>query len=1163
MEFRILGPLEVYDAGKQVSVERAKLRALLAILLLEANRVVAGDRLIDALWDEEPPETARKAVQVYVSQLRKLLGADVLVTRSPGYLLRVEPGMLDLERFEALRREARDASPEVAADKLREALALFRGRPLADLADERFAQGEIARLEELRLAALEDRIDAELRLGLHAELAGELEALVAENPARERLCGQRMLALYRCGRQAAALEAYQAARHALVEELGIEPSKELRELHQAILRQDPALDLEAGPVTEAASDERSPFVGRVSELAELTAGLKDAFAGHGRLFLLQGEPGIGKSRLADELLRLATARRATVLAGRCWEAGGAPAYWPWTQSLRAYVRRADPGVVRRQLGSGASDVAQILPELRELFEGLAEPESTSFEAARFRLFDSTASFLRNAAGEQPLVLVLDDLHAADDASLLLLRYVASVLGDSRILIVGTFRDLDPAVQAPLEATLAELSREPVTRRIRLVGLSESEVARLAEATAQTAPPEQLVTELHTETDGNPLFVSEIVRLLAAEGRLEVETPGGIPIPETIREAIGRRLSRLSGECRQVLSLGSVFGREFGLVALERVADYSGIDTLLSVLDEALAARVVEEIPGVAGRLRFGHALTRDTLYSEIPATQRARLHRRAAEVLEALYQGSPDAHLAELAHHFSMAIPAAAPETAREYARRAAVQAERMLAYEDAVRLYRLALEALEREGAGDESTRCELLLALGDAETAAGEGAASRDTFFRAAEIARMLDAPELFARAALGYSGRFAWSTPSGDTQLVPLLEEAVARGTDDPAVRARLLARLACALGDEPVPERIDALSREAVDIARALGDPATLVYTLMGRRLAAWSPDNVAELVQITSEIVQLADDSGEPERAADARLLRIEGHLLHGDMRGVRVDLDDAARLAVEARRPTARWHVEVHQAELALLEGRFEDAEQHIARTVDLGERALVSDVIGSAATQTFAVRRAVGGLDESADDLARLAEERPSRPLFRCLLAVIDIELGDRKRAQRTVSELSADEFAAVPRGTDWLLAIAMLIEVAVALADVEHAAVLYRLLEPYADLVVVDPHGFHTGSAARSLGMAAWTCGRFDEAEGHFLAALELNERIGARPWLADTQSAYAQMLLARNEPGDAERARELVESALGTYRELGMEPYAARTSVLAREAAAVSTS
>jgi DNA-binding SARP family transcriptional activator len=1158
MEFRVLGPLEAYDGGKRVPVGGAKQRALLAVLLLNANRVVPLDRLIDTLWEEEPPETARKAVQVHVSQLRKLLGSDRLQTRPPGYLLLVEPGMLDLDSFETQLREAREADPVTAANKLREALALFRGRPLADFANDRFAQGEIARLEELRLVALEERIEAELRLGRHGELIPELEALVDEYPLRERLCRQRMLALYRCGRQAEALQAYQSARRELVEELGIEPGRELRELHQAILRQDSALELETRSAGEAPPETKRAFVGREPELAELMAGLDDAFAGHGRLFLLQGEPGIGKSRLAEELMSLAHARGARVLVGRCWEAGGAPAYWPWTQSLRAQVRSADPVAARRQLGAGAAEVAQIIPELRDLFSGLPAAKSTESEAARFRLFDSTATFLRNVSADHVLVLALDDLHAADEPSLLLLRYVASVLNDSRILIIGTFRDLDPPVQDPLESTLAELSREQVTRRIQLSGLSRQEVGELAELTASTAPSKQLVADLYAETEGNPLFVSEIVRLLAAEGRLASDGSVGISIPESIREVIGRRLRRLSGECRRVLSLASVFGREFGLVALERVADYTGIDKLLSVLDEAMAGRVIEEVPGVLGRLRFGHALTRDTLYEEIPATHRARLHLRVAEVLEALYAGNPDAHLAELAHHFFLAVPAAAAGKATEYAERAGDHAARRLAYEEAVRLYRTGLVALEVEGTVDESRRCELLIALGDAQAAAGEGAASKETFVQALEIARRLKAPEQLTRAALGYSGRFAWGRPGGDTRLVPFLEEALAGvGEADTELRARLLARLACALRENLSPERCEPLSREAVEIARRLGDPATLVYTLMGHRLVVWAPDNVEELLEIASEITSFADEAGQPERAADARLLKLEGHLIRGDVRGVRAELDAAARLAAETRRPSTHWHVEVHRGELALLEGRFADAERHIAEMVRLGEQAEIANVVSYASAQTFALRWCVGGLGETAGDEPR-AEELPSSAVSRCLLAVLDLELGHEEEARGALAALAADDFAAVPRDEDWMLALALLVEVAAGVGDVESAAVLYRLLEPYGGLVVVSPHQFGTGSAARSLGVAATSGGRFDHAERHFEDALSMNGRIGARPWLARTQEDYARMLLIRRAPGDPERAVELIDQALSAYRELGMESYAARASALARGAA-----
>jgi DNA-binding SARP family transcriptional activator len=441
MEFRILGPLEVSSDGQALDLGGAKQRALLAVLLLDANNVVSTDRLIDAFWEDDPPESAQKALQVHVSGLRKLVGRVRLQTKAPGYLLQLEDGELDLDRFRELHEAGRPA----------EALSVWRGPPLSDLAHLRFAQPEIARLEDLRLACLEERIEQDLQARRHAELTGELEALVAEHPLREGLRAQLMLALYRSGRQAEALDAYQAARRVLVDELGIEPGRELRELHQRILNQDPGLDLGVRPASEPEAEAGPAFVGREPELAELTAGLDDAFGGRGRLFLLQGEPGIGKSRLADELLSRAKARGAHVLVGRCWEAGGAPAYWPWTQSLRTYVRASEPSTLRRQLGTSVRDVARIVPQLRELFPGLPEPEpsESEAEAARFRLFDSTATFLKNSSVERPLVLALDDLHAADEPSLLLLRYVATVLEDSRIVIVGTFRDLDPRVQDPL------------------------------------------------------------------------------------------------------------------------------------------------------------------------------------------------------------------------------------------------------------------------------------------------------------------------------------------------------------------------------------------------------------------------------------------------------------------------------------------------------------------------------------------------------------------------------------------------------------------------------------------------------------------------------------------------------------------------------------------
>ena len=488
MDFRILGPLEAHGDDGPIPLGGAKQRALLAILLLNANEVVSSDRLIDELWGDQPPDTAAKGLQGHVSGLRKALDPDLIVTQPPGYVIRLEPDQLDVTRFERLRASAREAladnDPERASATLREALALWRGPPLADVAYESFAQAEIGRLEELRVAALEERIEADLALGSHADVVAELERLVRDHPLRERLRAHLMLALYRSGRQAEALEAYRQARQVLVEQLGIEPGRELRELHDAILQQDPELEAAAEPEAEPTSPPgRGVFVGREAEMTELLSALADALGGRGRLALVTGEPGIGKSRLTEELVARARARGARILVGRCWEAGGAPAFWPWVQSLRAYIDERGADDLREELRGGAGELAQLLPELRELLPETSDAPVLDPDAARFRLFDAATSFLKRAAAGQPIVLVIDDLHAADEPSLLLLQFVARSLGDDRLLIIGAYRNVDPTLRDPLASTLGELAREPVTRRIVLTGLTEPDVHEYVRQTA--------------------------------------------------------------------------------------------------------------------------------------------------------------------------------------------------------------------------------------------------------------------------------------------------------------------------------------------------------------------------------------------------------------------------------------------------------------------------------------------------------------------------------------------------------------------------------------------------------------------------------------------------------------------------------------------------------
>jgi eukaryotic-like serine/threonine-protein kinase len=1143
MEFRVLGPLEVLAEGQGRDLGGQKQRSLLAVLLLEANRVVSSDRLIEALWEEEPPETAQKALQVYVSQLRKLLGRERLETRPSGYLLRVEEGELDLDRFEHLRGQGR----------LAEALSLWRGPPLSDFRYQRFAQSEIARLEEVRLACLEDRIEVDLAAGRHGELVGELEALVREHPLRQRLRGQLMLALYRSGRDAEALEAYKEGRRLLVEDLGIEPRRELRELQQAILNQDPALDLAAGK-TAVPDSSRGAFVGRDRELGELLAGLDAALAGHGRLFLLVGEPGIGKSRLADELINQARARGARVLIGRCWEAGGAPAYWPWVQSLRACIRETEPEALRALLGTGAPELAQLLPELRELFPELPEPPALESEGARFRMFETVSSYLASAAQPRPLVLVLDDLQAADAPSLLLLQFLTRRLDSTRMLVLGAYRDVDPLPGQALTAMLAEVIREPATRRISLRGLSETDVREYVELAASEMASQELVASLHEETEGNPFFLGEIVRLLALEaGRSESTAEVQLAIPQSIRDVIARRLSHLSEECNRLLILASVLGREFALVALARLAGVPE-NELLETLDEAMAARVVSDLPGAHGRLRFAHVLIRDTLYDGLTTARRVRLHRLAIEALEALYGEEPGAHLAELAYH---SFAGSDLEKALLHARRAGHRALALLAYEEAARLYRLALDALELSVPENDMTRCELVLSLGEAEVRAGNGPAAKKAFLDAADIARRLGLAHELARAVAGYGGRIPWARAGDDELLVPLLEEGLtALADDDVELRARLLARLAGALRDERLRDRRDRLSGEAVQLAHRTGNPAALAYALDGRGSAIIAPDTVDECLALATELCEVGKRVDDRERVAHGHFLRFVAEVMVGDLAEAELDLDADSRVADELRQPSQLWQVRSARAMLAVATGRLTAADELVPQALALGERAQPELAIPAYWLQRYTLSELRGTLEEVERGIRKLVADYPARVVFRSVLAHLQAKLGRRDDAEEELKELGRDDFSALNFDLEWLLAMSLLAETAWILGDAESAATQYRLLAPWKRLNVADTPEAIRGSVSRYLGLLAVTIERRDEAASHFEHAVEANERMGLLPWLAHTKSDYARMLIER---GEAKRASELVAAAIATYRELGMESYAAKSLTLAQNVSA----
>ena len=1151
MRFGILGPLEVVDdGGRRVELGGPKQRAVLAILLLHCNEVVSPDRLIEDVWaGGRPPASAVASLQAHISRLRRALGDDRrIVMMAGGYLLHVSAAEFDRERFESLVDEGTvaisTADWRAASSKLREALGLWHGPPLSEFQYDTFAQGEIARLGELQIGAVEHWIDAELALGREARAIGELEQLVREHPYRERLRSQLMLALYRTGRQAEALEAYQNARDVLVEDLGIEPSAQLRQLQEAILAQDSSLDLPApGAPSDSGAEQTGVFVGRTRELDELVSALDGAIAGRGGLCLLAGEPGIGKSRLADALAVRARGRDAEVLVGRCWEAGGAPAYWPWLQLMRAHLRATDTEQLQNQLGIGAGELAALLPELRTILPDLPEPDSIEAEGARFRLFNAIASFLTAAARRQPLVLILDDLHAADEPSLLLLRFLVRDLAGARLLVVGAYRDVDPTVREPLSATLAELIREPVTRRIELTGLDRSEVAQYVSDTSNHVPEGRIVAEIYAETDGNPFFVGEVTRLLLREGAFGQGASVTIRLPQSVRDVIADRLRRLSDDCQEVLTLASVLGREFSTVALARLSALSEY-ALLDTLDEAIAERVVGAVSDRPGHLRFAHALIRDTLYQDLGLARRSQLHRKAGEVLEILYSAGLESHLTELAHHFTEAAAVREIAKALSYARRAGEQAADLLAFEEAVRLYQLALDLAERDDAVGPSGRCELLLMLGDVQARAGDTTRARETFLRASVLADQLDSGELLAHAALGYGGRFVWTRASEHPQVVPLLQHAAkSLGRNESALRVRVLARLAGALRQQ-APEESDSLSAEALAVARRLGDPASLAFAISGRLWATFAPVDLDERMALASELVQ----AGDNERAFEGRGCRLFVRFARGDVPGLHREHAAMTRLADELGQPSQRWWVAVTGATLALLEGRFADAERLIDQGRTLGEHVESYDAPMFFELQRFALRREQGRLEEVVTGLEQAADADPSRPLLGCALAVAHWELGSPEPARRWLADLEHNRFQRVPVNNDWLLSAALLAELAAGNDNPEAADALYRRLTPYAGLNV-DTGEVSTGAVSRYLALLAAATDRLDQARHHFENALTMNARMGARPWLGHTQEDYSRALLLWAKPAERVRAEELMAAATACYRELGMTRNARR--------------
>ncbi len=889
------------------------------------------------------------------------------------------------------------------------------------------------------------------------------------------------------------------------------------------------------------------FVGREQETTKLRGGLEEVLAGHGRLFLVVGEPGIGKTRMAELLSGYAAQRGFVVLSGRSFEGAGAPAFWPWVQILRGYAESADRARLETELGAGAPYVAQIVPELREVLPDLPAAREGEADGARFRLFDAVSTFLKRASVARPLFLFLDDLHWADTASLLLLQFLARELGGSRIFIVATYRNVDVQHGHPLAEVLPTLRRERAFERVLLRGLPEDDVRALVRALAGADASEPLVRAIYRETEGNPFFIEETLRHLAEER--VVGSFDDIGLPEGVREVISRRLARLSDDCRKILATASVLGRDFDAPVLEQVAGI-GRERLSELLREAEGALIVE-IERKGSRHRFSHTLIRETLYAELGTAERIPMHGRIADALLALHAGDVDTHLSELAYHLFEASAGGDAKRAIEFNLRAAARAERQYAYEEAAAFYDRARRALEASDDVDGTLLCETLIGLGTAQFWSGD-AKSVKTLRHAADTAKRFLRAEPLARAAISYKGedmQTVFPAFDVDEDMVRLLETALSALPDtDSALRATVMGRLASSLLRAEQEERRRELFARAEEMAEGVGDKRALAGLLYTKCLARWGIDPLATLRTDVERLVLLADELDDDRMSFFACGIQAMFIAEAGDIEGAAPWFLRVERMG--ERMPHLRWGVTFVRGGWAMAAAKQDQVDELIQRTY----RGAMPALGAGLSFAFFEIQTALnlwqrGRSQEAAARIREIGAYSVSFAPFAALMPVFTEKEADARELLRCYPDPSA-----FPRDQFWLSATSLTALAVDRIGDASRARVWYAALLPHSDRAV-NPGGVYCfGSVARYLARLAKTLSWYEEAADHYERALEVERQMPV--WLARTRAEYAALLRLRDAPGDRIRALELCGQAAEGARQYGMAKVAAEAIALKLE-------
>jgi len=890
------------------------------------------------------------------------------------------------------------------------------------------------------------------------------------------------------------------------------------------------------------------YVGRVAERERLSELWGRVCEGSLRLALISGEAGVGKTRLSTHLALQVHGEGATVLYGRCDEDLGVP-YQPWVQALGYFVNQAPRLLLDAHLERHGGDLARLVPVLGDRLPELPAPRQSDPETERYLLYAAAAGLLEVAAEQEPLLLILDDLQWADGPTLSLLRHVVATGASMRVMVVGTYRDSELSRDHPLTALLADLHREHGVERLKLTGLQAEDLLALMEALAGHQLDQDgrvLARQITRETSGNPFFAVELLRHLTESGAI-VQEDGGrwrlvgevaeLGLPQSVREVIGRRVDRLGSDARTALSAAAVIGREFEIDLLLAVLELSEA-RLLDLLEQAVSASLLRESGDRAGRFTFTHALVEHALYEDLGRTRRARLHRQVAEALEQRCGDQPGERLGELAAHWAAAVVSSDTAKAMHYARRAAERALTQLAPDEAVRWYRQALELYDQAPSGERSERCELLIGLGEAQRQVGNPA-FRQTLLDAAQLAQQLSDIDRLCRAVLANSRGYVSQVGAVDSERVHALEAAAGALPDDDPRRARVLSLLALELHYGGEPARCRRLAAEAIEIARAAGNPVALAHTLANASRAIWAPDTLQQRQRLIDELAELAERLDDPRLSFFATARRAMVGLEAGDRSQVESSVATMRALEASIPEPSIAYMRLVLESCWALVQGDLQASEQWAIQAYELGTAAGQADAVMIFGGQLFNVRYFQGRLGEVIEPAVQFAGEQDSLPAWRAGAAVALIDSGREDQARELAL---AEDFQSVRWDDTWSIAMVVWAEVCSRLRVLDRAGELYELLAPFSSQLASANGVTVSGSIAWALGTLAATQERYEQAERHFAAAAEIETRLGAPRFLARTHGGWAQALIARGRPEDLERAQTMLEKAEDTAARLG---------------------